>query len=342
MSNHEFDPGFDESTMSTPSISTDSLFSALIHDYGPTTTQPSPPHKLDDICYEGMSRSVPYETENITISNCIGGSFSWPIKPEADFPILSDLAGVSIKKDPDGTVYEHILDSATIIYGVMGPLTYPNSSSLCSVSSRALHGATSFTMAPTPSPCAQPHDGLDDQVPEFKTSEPKQHSRRLLGGCSLYGINIPSQMHLPHTMVNDEAEQMAPELHSHQPSSSGKQSPKRKSAPVDVVGRATCKCDYPGCHKTFRRKEHLKRHKKSFHGEGPNRFSCEFCGKDQFNRQDNLNSHRKLHAQPKSRNCGVEHITAAVPVIEQEGRSRKRRKSSKAKGAGLDHEILNE
>ena len=68
-----------------------------------------------------------------------------------------------------------------------------------------------------------------------------------------------------------------------------------------------------------------------FHGEGPNRFSCEFCGKDQFNRQDNLNNHRKLHARPNSRNRGVEFIPAAVPVIEQEERSRKRRAPPKSK-----------
>lgn len=71
----------------------------------------------------------------------------------------------------------------------------------------------------------------------------------------------------------------------------------------------------------------------SFHGEGPNRFSCEFCGKDQFNRQDNLNNHRKLHARPNSRNRGVEFIPAAVPIIEQEERSRKRRAPPKSKMA---------
>ncbi|KAF4470358.1 zinc finger odd-paired-like (opl) [Fusarium albosuccineum] len=97
------------------------------------------------------------------------------------------------------------------------------------------------------------------------------------------------------------------------------------SSPVDVVRRAMCKCDYPGCNKAFRRNEHLKRHKQTFHGEGPNRFSCEFCGKDQFNRKDNLNSHRKLHARPNSRNRGVEFIPAAVHIIEQEEGSRKRR-----------------
>lgn len=77
----------------------------------------------------------------------------------------------------------------------------------------------------------------------------------------------------------------------------------------------------------------LTSHAISFHGEGPNRFSCEFCGKDQFNRQDNLNNHRKLHARPNSRNRGVEFIPDAVPIIEQEERSRKRRAPPKSKTA---------
>ncbi|KAG7405755.1 C2H2 type master regulator of conidiophore development brlA [Fusarium oxysporum f. sp. raphani] len=49
--------------------------------------------------------------------------------------------------------------------------------------------------------------------------------------------------------------------------------------------------------------------------------------------QDNLNNHRKLHARPNSRNRGVGFIPAAVPVIEQEERSRKRRAPSKPRSA---------
>ena len=77
----------------------------------------------------------------------------------------------------------------------------------------------------------------------------------------------------------------------------------------------------------------------SFHGEGPNRFSCEFCGKDQFNRQDNLNNHRKQHARPNSRNRGVEFIPEAVPVIEREERSRKRRAPPKSKAEKRDYDF---
>ncbi|EXK25600.1 hypothetical protein FOMG_17762 [Fusarium oxysporum f. sp. melonis 26406] len=119
--------------------------------------------------------------------------------------------------------------------------------------------------------------------------------------------------------------------------SSRKRSIKPDSAQVDVFRRAMCNCDYPGCHKAFRRNEHRKHHKQTFHGEGPNRFSCEFCGKDQFNRQDNLNNHRKLHARSNSRNHSVQFIPAALHVIEQEERSRKRRalKAQDCSAAGL-------
>ncbi|KAF4468603.1 hypothetical protein FALBO_4504 [Fusarium albosuccineum] len=116
-----------------------------------------------------------------------------------------------------------------------------------------------------------------------------------------------------------------------QTQSSRKQSTASGSVLVNIVERAMVNCDYPGCHKVYRRNEHLKRHKQTFHGEGLNRFSCEFCGKDQFNRQDNLNNHRKLHTRPKSGSRGVQFIAAAVPVIEQEERSRKRRAPSGAK-----------
>ncbi|KAL7940345.1 hypothetical protein V8C42DRAFT_337789 [Trichoderma barbatum] len=103
----------------------------------------------------------------------------------------------------------------------------------------------------------------------------------------------------------------------------------------NLVRKARCKCDYPNCDKAFKRDGHLKRHKQTFHGEGPNRFSCEFCGKSQYNRQDNLNNHRKLHAWPKSGKRGVEFIPAAIRVIEKEERSRKRRAPPKSKLAAV-------
>lgn len=42
-----------------------------------------------------------------------------------------------------------------------------------------------------------------------------------------------------------------------------KHSGKHDGAAVHVVGRSSRTCDYPGCHKVYRRNEHLKRHKQS-------------------------------------------------------------------------------
>ncbi|GKU14391.1 unnamed protein product [Fusarium langsethiae] len=107
-----------------------------------------------------------------------------------------------------------------------------------------------------------------------------------------------------------------------------------KTIPIQpyAIQKTTSKCDYTGCNKAFRRIEHLRRHKKTFHGERLRLFSCEFCGKDQFNRNDNLQTHRKLHARPKNHNRGVGFLPAAVSVIEQEELARKRRAPARSEG----------
>ncbi|KAF4452179.1 hypothetical protein F53441_4918 [Fusarium austroafricanum] len=93
-----------------------------------------------------------------------------------------------------------------------------------------------------------------------------------------------------------------------------------------IIRKAMGECDYPGCNKAFRRVEHLKRHKQAHHGEGgQNRFTCEFCGKDNFNRHDNLQTHRRLHARQNKRHRSIKFVPAAVPIIEEEERTRKRR-----------------
>ncbi|KAJ4161684.1 uncharacterized protein LMH87_007709 [Akanthomyces muscarius] len=70
------------------------------------------------------------------------------------------------------------------------------------------------------------------------------------------------------------------------------------------------------------------RHKQTLRKEGQHHFSCEFCGKVQFNRKDNLDNHRKLHTRFIGNKCSVELIPAVVPTIEQEKRSREFRAES--------------
>ncbi|KAF5638496.1 zinc finger odd-paired-like (opl) [Fusarium tjaetaba] len=99
-----------------------------------------------------------------------------------------------------------------------------------------------------------------------------------------------------------------------------------------VIKKATGACDFPGCNKAFRRVEHLKRHKQTHHSEGENNFVCEFCGKDQFNRYDNLQTHRRLHARHNKRYRSIKFVPAAVAIIAEEDRTRKRRVTYRSKG----------
>ncbi|KAJ2974971.1 hypothetical protein NQ176_g5779 [Zarea fungicola] len=255
---------------------------------------------------------------------------------------------------------EHINTDFESMYGMnmhphsMGSLTPSNSFNMYTISPQAAMGPGSFMMTPTHSlsgseiadsssswSCA--NDSPIALFPQQKTLpshsleslDLERHSQSPIGRYYLQGgPPSPNRLRAHRKMMVHEIQRKTSELQRAQIRASRKMSEQGEASGVDVVRRAMCKCDYPGCHKAFRRNEHLKRHKQTFHGEGPNRFSCEFCGKDQFNRQDNLNNHRKLHARPNSRNRGVEFIPAAVPIIEQEERSRKRRAPPKAKMVG--------
>jgi hypothetical protein len=89
-----------------------------------------------------------------------------------------------------------------------------------------------------------------------------RHSQSPLG-YHLHDPNSPNRMRAQRKLIVHEIQQKSAELQRAQIRSSRKRSIKPDSAQVDVVRRAMCKCDYPGCHKAFRRNEHLKRHKQT-------------------------------------------------------------------------------
>ncbi|KAK2596734.1 hypothetical protein QQS21_006189 [Conoideocrella luteorostrata] len=277
--------------------------------------------------------------------------FGPSVKAEPEHLSFNEGISTTPMKKMDGMAtpdYEHMLEMNMPSRQSIGSITPSGSFPMYNISPTTM-GPTSFMMTPTHSLSGSevaesssswcstetpisffPQKGLGSI--EFEGLDMDRHSQSPLETYHLQGPPSPGRLRAHRKMMVHEIQRKTTELQRAQIRASRKMSGgKPDGTAVDVVRRAMCKCDYPGCHKAFRRNEHLKRHKQTFHGEGPNRFSCEFCGKDQFNRQDNLNNHRKLHARPNSRNRGVEFIPAAVPIIEQEERSRKRRAPPKSK-----------
>ncbi|KAF4943624.1 hypothetical protein FGADI_13288 [Fusarium gaditjirri] len=77
-------------------------------------------------------------------------------------------------------------------------------------------------------------------------------------------------------------------------------------------------CPQKTCAKSFKRKEHAKRHYVTKHKPRTYHLQCEFCGKDTFTRQDNLNAHRRLHARnPPKNSSGVHFVPAALKMLQK-------------------------
>lgn len=248
-----------------------------------------------------------------------------------------------LRKMSDGMSYDHTFDMNNVNTHSLGSLTPSNPLPVYAGTSLA-HSPYSISPTHSISPSEMGDHAsswCNNHSPIFGLASKMHHSSDV-DAMELGYSHSPMRQYYLHRLPPSpnrlsaqreamirEARLKTTELHSQM--KVPRRVPEKHDSSYDVVRKAMCKCDYPGCQKAFRRNEHLKRHKQTFHGEGPNRFSCEFCGKDQFNRQDNLNNHRKLHARPNSRNRGVEFIPAAVPVIEQEERSRKRRAPPKSR-----------
>ncbi|KAM4060670.1 C2H2 type master regulator of conidiophore development brlA [Hirsutella rhossiliensis] len=349
--------------MSCPSTGTSFSSASSAYDPFTPTSRRSTPNELtldfDNTACNSFATAHPGEmtpasnngSNNPNMSKYMFGS----VKAEPEqMPFPNSLPSTPLRK-MDGMAtpdYDHMLDM-NLASQHMGSVTPSGPYPMYAISPHTAMPPGPFMMTPTHSlsgsdmadssstwSCANdspisffPQQQKAMAPHELEALDMERHSQSPLDRFHLNGPPTPGRLRAHRKMMVHEIQRKTTELQRAQIRASRKVAGQGDGTAVDVVRRAMCKCDYPGCHKAFRRNEHLKRHKQTFHGEGPNRFSCEFCGKDQFNRQDNLNNHRKLHARPNSRNRGVEFIPAAVPVIEQEERSRKRRAPPKSKMA---------
>jgi hypothetical protein len=98
---------------------------------------------------------------------------------------------------------------------------------------------------------------------EMQVLEPERHSQSPLGRFPMHGPPSPGRMRAHRKMMVHEIQRKSTELQRAQIRASRKRPGKHEHVDVDVVRRAMCKCDYPGCNKAFRRNEHLKRHKQT-------------------------------------------------------------------------------
>ncbi|KAK8920063.1 putative zinc finger protein odd-paired-like [Metarhizium anisopliae] len=352
----DMDDSFSMCSQTLPCPSAGSSFSSASSAYEPftPTSRRSTPNELS-LDFDGAYN--PFATHHSELTSPSGHMskymFGGPVKGEPEHMSFHEAIPTTPMKKLDGMVtpdYDHMLEMNLASRHSIGSITPSGSFPMYTISPTTM-GPTSFMMTPTHSlsgseiaestsswSCSNespisffPQKGLGPL--ELEGLDMDRHPQSPLGTYHLHAPPSPGRLRAHRKMMVHEIQRKTNELQRAQIRASRKLSGSKSDGGVDVVRRAMCKCDYPGCHKAFRRNEHLKRHKQTFHGEGPNRFSCEFCGKDQFNRQDNLNNHRKLHARPNSRNRGVEFIPAAVPIIEQEERSRKRRAPPKSKSA---------
>ncbi len=203
------------------------------------------------------------------------------IKPEHDMGFPEILPSTPVRK------VEHMHADYDFMPGMnipshqsMGSLTPSNSFNMYTISPQAM-GPGSFMMTPThslsgsemadsssswscnDSPIAlfPQHKSLPSH--SLESLDLERHSESPIGRFYLQNAPpSPNRLRAHRKMMVHEIQRKTSELQRAQIRASRKMS--EKSDGVDVVRRAMCKCDYPGCNKAFRRNEHLKRHKQTY------------------------------------------------------------------------------
>jgi hypothetical protein len=266
-------------SMSCPSTTTSFSSASSAYDPFTPTSRRSTPHEFGNMDFDGPYSSASHRAELTPPSSAMGKYMFHPIKTEQEHMPYSDtLPNTPMKRESLGFEYEQIMDMNMAHHGSMGSLTPSNSFGMYGYSPDASMGPASFMMTPTQSisgseaaetgsswSCANdspisffPNKQLSS---EYEGFDMDRHSQSPLS--YLHDPNSPNRMRAQRKMMVHEIQQKTTELQRAQIRSSRKRSIKPDPSQVDVVRRAMCKCDYPGCHKAFRRNEHLKRHKQT-------------------------------------------------------------------------------
>lgn len=269
-------------SMSCPSASTSFSSSSSVYDPYTPNSRLSTPHEFGNMDFDGPYTHGSHRGEMTPPSSAVSQYFfGGPVKSELDMSFHEGLPNTPMKREHMSFDYENLMEMNLAHSGSMGSLTPSNSFGMYGIPPQVAMGAASFMMTPTQSlsgseaadtssswSCANdsPISFLPNkhQLPQdFEAFDLDQHSSSPLNAYSLHDPHSPNRIRAQRKMMVHEIQRKTTELQRAQIRSSRKRSVKPESAPVDVVRRAMCKCDYPGCHKAFRRNEHLKRHKQT-------------------------------------------------------------------------------
>lgn len=282
------------SMCSQPSLSctsTGTSFSSTSSVYDPFTpsSRRSSPNELhldfnDGACnYNGATDQQPL---NMTSPTNMSKFMFGPVKQEPEqvsFTTETMLPSTPMKKMEGSYDYEQMLEmNMTATHGSMGAgtVTPSNTFGMDIMSPEISMGATSYMMTPTrslssaseiadPVPWSMTHEspitffnGMSAPVDMERHSQSPLHNAQQPYSLQSNGHSPANRFRMQRKMMH-EAQRKSSELQRAQIRATRTRTEKVDHGTLDVVRRAMCKCDYPGCTKAFRRNEHLKRHKQT-------------------------------------------------------------------------------
>lgn len=254
---------------------TSTSFSSASSSYDPftPTSRHSTPHELSTMEFDDSYSNGSHRVE-LALPSTMGKFMFGPVvktEPE-QMPFPDTPPNTPTKRELTSFNYTEMNMAQN---GSMGSLTLSNSFDMYASSPEAVIGATSFMMTPTQMlsgseaadtysswscPCDSPISFPQEE--QFCGNyEVLDIDRQSISPYHIHDPTSPKQMQAQRKMLVNQIQRKTTELRYAQIRTTRKRSVKPDSAPVDVVQRAMCKCDYPGCQKVFRRTEHLKRHK---------------------------------------------------------------------------------
>ena len=280
--------GLGSQTISCPSTSTSYSSASSTYDPFTPSSRRSTPHELsldiDGSCTNVMGSSQLMGITPTSAQATMPKYMFGPVKTESEAMSFNNHLPTTPMKKMQGipSDYEHMLDMSMVTHQSIGSLTPSNSFGMYTISPETAIGPGSFMM--TPSHSFQGSD-LGDSSSAWSYADDSPISffpHRILSSHEINALEFDRQSQSPFDahqlhhgfsspdrarhhrkiMVHD-IQNKSTELQRAQIRESRKRSRKPESTPVDVVRRAMCKCDYPGCTKAFRRNEHLKRHKQT-------------------------------------------------------------------------------